>query len=103
MKCFQVRRATRYPSYNCAYSRRCVWVNANFAAPCSTLGTLKPETITRTVAERTSASIQREKGLAFWIRELGARRAKLGLRKADYVYDRRFICPDCVSGVLAPL
>lgn len=53
--------------------------------------------------ENVTLAIKAEKGLAFWIRELGERRAKLGLCKTDCVYDRRFICADCVSGVLATL
>ncbi len=54
------------------------------------------------VSRNLTLAIKREKGLVFWNRELGERRAKLGLCKKDYVYDRRFICSDCVSDVLAP-
>jgi hypothetical protein len=58
---------------------------------------------TKVARKNVKLAIKGEKGLAFWIRELGERRAKVGLCKTDYVYDRRFICADCVSGVLKPL
>jgi hypothetical protein len=53
--------------------------------------------------ENVKLAIKREKGLMFCNREVGERRAKLGLCKTDYVYDRRFICPECISLLLAPL
>ena len=52
--------------------------------------------------ENVKLAIQREKGLMFCNREVGRRRAKLRLCKTDYVYDRRFICPDCVAVLFAP-
>ena len=54
--------------------------------------------------ENLRRAIKEEKGLAFWNRELSERKGKLGLRgDGSITYERRFICPDCVSCVLAPL
>lgn len=53
--------------------------------------------------ENVQRAIEREKGLMFCNREVGERRAKLGLCRTDYVYDRRFICAECVELVLSPL
>jgi hypothetical protein len=49
-------------------------------------------------------AIKQKKGLLYGLREVDKRRAKLGLRgKTSYIETRRFLCPDCVSLVLAPL
>ena len=53
--------------------------------------------------EDLQRAIRQEKGLMFWNRELGERKARLGIRenKDGTTYERRFICPDCVYYVLS--
>ena len=50
-------------------------------------------------------AIKGERGLMFWNDELASRKRKLGIRVAasDGGYERRFLCPGCVSTVFAPL
>ncbi len=47
----------------------------------------------------------RRKGLLFWNREVADRKDRLGVRLlGDYEsYERRFICPDCITHVFADL
>lgn len=51
--------------------------------------------------ENLKKALTRERGLMFWNRELAARKHKLGIRSAKDggTFERRFICPDCVSYV----
>jgi len=55
------------------------------------------------VSKNMKLAIKGEKGLVFWNREVGDRRATMKLVSDNFYYDRRFICPDCVSEILAPL
>ncbi|MEN9640852.1 MAG: hypothetical protein RIR77_41 [Planctomycetota bacterium] len=50
-------------------------------------------------------AIKDERGLMFWNEELGNRKHKLGIRvsKGGLVFERRFLCPGCVSNIFAPL
>jgi hypothetical protein len=54
-------------------------------------------------AERVLKAINSEKGLMFWNMEVAERKRKLGVTKAgkDESQERRFICPECVQGLLA--
>ncbi len=59
---------------------------------------------TNVCRENIRRAIKEGKGLVFWNRELSERKGKLGLRgDGSKTYERRFICPDSVSCVLAPL
>lgn len=53
--------------------------------------------------ENVKRAIDLERGLMFWNREVADRKRKLGIRvsKEGGTYERRFICPDCVSSVLS--
>ncbi|MBI4728053.1 MAG: hypothetical protein HY775_00900 [Acidobacteria bacterium] len=55
--------------------------------------------------ENVRKAIAAEKGLMFWNREVAERKHKMGMRvSADgTTYERRFICPDCVSYVIAQI
>jgi hypothetical protein len=48
-------------------------------------------------------AIKEEKGLMFWSLKVAERKRKLGLTTApkDFTDERRFICPECVKGILA--
>lgn len=50
------------------------------------------------VRENLTKSIDLEKGIMFWNRELGERENKLKIResKDGATYERRYICSDCV-------
>lgn len=52
--------------------------------------------------ENLRQAIENGKGLMFWNREVAERKARVGLRAPSdgKTYERRFICPDCVDGVL---
>lgn len=52
--------------------------------------------------ENLKKAIELEKGLMFWNFEVAKRKNKLGIRKTDRdsTFERRFICPDCVTRVL---
>ncbi len=53
--------------------------------------------------ENIDKAIEEEKGVMFWNREVSERKAKLGLRSGRYVYERRFVCPDCVWSLFSQL
>ncbi len=48
-------------------------------------------------------ALKENKGLMFWNWHVGERKRKLGLTTApkDLTNERRFICPECVAGILA--
>jgi hypothetical protein len=49
-------------------------------------------------------AILKERGLIFWNYEAAHRKNKFNLkRKKDVAYERRFICPECVEVLFAPL
>lgn len=56
----------------------------------------------RLARENLKRAIDTEKGLMFWNREVADRkaRAKLRISRDGTTFERRFICPDCVSNVL---
>lgn len=51
------------------------------------------------VREKINKAIEDEKGVVFWNREIGERKAKHGIGRTNEnaIYERRFLCPDCVS------
>lgn len=55
--------------------------------------------------ENVRQAIKNEKGLVFWNDEVSERKDKLKLRGAPQhiVYDRRFICPDCIRNFISQL
>jgi hypothetical protein len=56
--------------------------------------------------ENVQRAIELERGLMFWNREVAERKRRLGVRGekgGTTTYERRFICPDCVSAVLSQL
>lgn len=55
--------------------------------------------------ENIDRAIGLERGLMFWNREVADRKRRLGIRNGadETTYERRFICPDCVSSVLSQL
>jgi hypothetical protein len=54
--------------------------------------------------ENVHQAIKKRKGLMFWNEEIAERKHKLGLRVApDAIYERRFICPDCVHSLFSQL
>ena len=50
-------------------------------------------------------AVLKEKGLVFWNYEAARRKNKFNVKRAgkDLVYERRFICPECVNVLFAPL
>jgi hypothetical protein len=65
-------------------------------------GAIKRE-YSRVARENVQAAIDKGKGLVFWNDELAARKDRLGVRRTSdgTTYERRFICPDCVTKPLA--
>ena len=55
--------------------------------------------------ENVPQAIAKQKGIIFWNREVADRKERLGVRSTgdDTTYERRFLCPDCVDGVLSQL
>ena len=55
--------------------------------------------------ENFQKALASEKGLMFWNRELAERKRKLGIRitKDGSTHERRYICPDCISYLLAQI
>ena len=53
--------------------------------------------------EKVKKAIADGKGLVFWNSEVSKRKAKLGIKSDRFIYERRFICPDCVGRVIAQL
>jgi hypothetical protein len=55
--------------------------------------------------ENVEKAVRNETGLMYWNRELGDRKHKLHIRSSANgdVYERRFLCADCVYSVLGPL
>jgi len=55
--------------------------------------------------ENLRKAIASEKGLMFWNREVAARKHRLRLRvsRDGTTYERRFLCPDCISYVVSQL
>lgn len=55
--------------------------------------------------ENIDRAIGLERGVMFWNREVAERKRRLGIRNGadEKTYERRFICPDCVSSVLSQL
>lgn len=55
--------------------------------------------------EKIDKAIELERGVMFWNREVADRKRRLGIRNGadETTYERRFICPDCVSSVLSQL
>ena len=53
--------------------------------------------------ENFRKAIQENKGIIFWNWEVSKRkkRLKIDRKTGDLTYERRFICPDCVSRVLS--
>jgi hypothetical protein len=54
-------------------------------------------------AENVLKAIKKEKGLMYWNMEVAERKRKLGITKVEKgsSQERRFICPECVQGLLA--
>jgi hypothetical protein len=57
----------------------------------------------RVVKENVRKAVQQEKGLIFWNDELAKRKNRKRIRPTEdgTVYERRFVCPSCVTNVLA--
>jgi len=56
---------------------------------------------TKVTREKVQQAIETGKGLMFWNDEVALRKDKLGIRRAlNSIYDRRFICSDCVANLL---
>lgn len=56
--------------------------------------------------EKVHQAIKLSRGIMFWNREVADRKRRLGIRGEDggtTTYERRFICPDCVGGVISQL
>ncbi len=53
--------------------------------------------------ENVKKAISDGKGLVFWNSEVSNRKAKLGIKSDKFIWERRFICPDCVERVITQL
>ncbi len=56
--------------------------------------------------ENVQRAIKLDRGIMFWNREVADRKRRLGIRgekDGTTTYERRFICPDCVSAVISQL
>jgi hypothetical protein len=53
--------------------------------------------------ENIKKAIADGKGIIFWNSEISNRKAKLGIRSDKFIWERRFICPDCVERVISQL
>ena len=66
----------------------------------------KPENrFSNLTRERLKTAIEKEKGMMFWNREVSDRKQRLKIRNTTdgSTYERRFICPDCISSVFSQL
>ncbi len=63
------------------------------------IGDIEGNKFTNLARENFKKAVNDEKGLMFWNRELAERKNKHGIRetKDGSTYERRFICPDCIS------
>ncbi|HEX4123322.1 MAG TPA: hypothetical protein VHY37_01245 [Tepidisphaeraceae bacterium] len=56
--------------------------------------------------ENIKRAIDKDRGILFWNREVADRKRRMGIRgkKGETTtYERRFICPNCVETIIAPL
>ncbi len=67
--------------------------------------TLNKFSYTKLTSVNMRQAIIKEKGLMFWNYEAARRKNKFNLKRAKkgIAYERRFICPECVEVVFAPL
>ena len=65
----------------------------------------RPKRFSKLARENVDKAIEQERGLMFWNREVADRKRRLGVRysQEESTFERRFICPDCVSSVLSQL
>ena len=55
--------------------------------------------------EKIAKAIDDDKGIMFWNWEVSKRKRRLGIRSTDgeTTYERRFVCPDCISRFISQL
>jgi len=53
--------------------------------------------------ENLRGAVEKGKGVMFWNREVADRKNRLGIRRTSdgSTYERRYMCPDCVSNLLS--
>ncbi len=66
---------------------------------------VRPKRFSNLTREKIGKAIELERGVMFWNREVADRKRRLGIRNSaeENTFERRFICPDCVSGVFSQL
>lgn len=68
------------------------------------IGSGKDHRFSKVSREDFAKAYNENKGIIFWNRELSERKNRTGVRKTDgTTFERRFLCPDCVSRVLVEL
>jgi hypothetical protein len=56
------------------------------------------------MSRKVNNAVKKWKGLIFWNWEVAKRKQELGIiKKEDTTSERRYICPDCVQYIVAPL
>jgi hypothetical protein len=68
------------------------------------IGTIE-KTHANLTREKVKQAILKEKGIMFWNEEVATRKDKVGLRPSPQgiVWERRFICPECVRNFISQL
>ena len=63
------------------------------------IGDVKQSRYAKTTEENLKKAVNDKKGLRFWNRQVDERKRRVGIqtKKDERTYERRFICPDCVS------
>ncbi len=62
-------------------------------------GDIEKNKFAKLARENFKKALKDDKGLMFWTREVAERKNELSIRatKDGSTYERRFICPDCIS------
>jgi len=65
----------------------------------------RPKRFSKLTREKIDKAIEQERGVMFWNLEVAERKRRLGIRdsKDGWSYERRFLCPGCVGGILSQL
>lgn len=112
LKCTEVQMSPRYDPLPSMNSELLEKIRLGLCRVCGVLFETGPQgkgmNHTLLARENLAKAMEGEKGLMYWHRELAARKrkAKLGSlasKKDDVVYERRFICRDCIENLWTPL
>ncbi|AFM14194.1 hypothetical protein [Turneriella parva] len=104
--CLEVLSSPRYmpiPRLNLLLLEKLCLGKCTFCNSMFEIGKGKMNLWSKMIRENLPKAITEKKGLTFWNRELAKRKALLGVRSGhdEITYERRFICPDCITNFFA--